>query len=183
MKYNLIGNVYGKLKVVELAPREMWKGRNQFWVCKCECGITKIIRGAHLTGGLTKSCGCLLKRTTNDHPLWTGYGEISKTFFSQIVIHAKERNIPCIVTIEQIWDLFIKQNRKCALSGIDLTFQPCGRSREGTASLDRIDSTKPYSIDNIQWVHKYINLMKWDLTTDEFKFFCKKVTEYENKAQ
>ena len=51
-----------------------------------------------------------------------------------------------------------------------------------TQSLDRIDSTKGYTIDNVQWVHKYINLMKHQLTQQQFIDFCKKVVEHTNDS-
>lgn len=48
---------------------------------------------------------------------------------------------------------------------------------ETTASLDRIDSLKPYNIDNIQWVHKIVNFMKYNLSEDDFLFYCEKIVE------
>ena len=29
------------------------------WVCECECGVVKSVRGDHLKSGKTKSCGCI----------------------------------------------------------------------------------------------------------------------------
>lgn len=48
---------FERLKVIERAAND--KYGNSMWVCKCECGATKIVRGSHLTCGNTKSCGCL----------------------------------------------------------------------------------------------------------------------------
>jgi len=45
-----------------------------------------------------------------------------------------------------------------------------------TASLDRIDSTKNYTIDNIQWVHKDVNKMKMDFSQEYFIEMCRLVT-------
>lgn len=50
-----------------------------------------------------------------------------------------------------------------------------------TASLDRIDSLKGYTIDNVQWIHKHINYMKIDLTEQEFFHFIKQIYEYRLK--
>lgn len=44
-----------------------------------------------------------------------------------------------------------------------------------TASLDRIDNTKGYTEDNVQWVHKIINKMKSDLTQEDFIMWCKRI--------
>ncbi len=46
-----------------------------------------------------------------------------------------------------------------------------------TASLDRIDSTKGYTLDNIQWIHKDLNKMKMNFANDYFIKTCKLVAE------
>jgi len=80
------------------------------------------------------------------------------------------------ITIEDAWDLFLKQDKKCALTGLLLKIDI---KSNGTALLDRIDSSKGYTIDNIQWVHKDINFMKKNYSQDYFIEMCKKVVEYE----
>lgn len=177
MKYNLIGNQFGLLKVVDVSPRELWKGRTQYWVCQCECGKQKHIRTSHLVLGKTTSCGCQRLRKAKFHPNWTGYEDISGNFFYSLIAHAKQRNLSVEVTAPQIWELFCKQGKKCALSGIDISFQSDSRHRDGTASLDRIDSTKGYTIDNVWWVHKDINRMKWDLSIENFIEYCHLVAQ------
>jgi hypothetical protein len=47
-----------------------------------------------------------------------------------------------------------------------------------TASLDRIDSSKGYTIDNVQWVHKTVNLMKRELNQQDFIDICNKISYY-----
>lgn len=42
----------------------------------------------------------------------------------------------------------------------------------GVASLDRIDSSQGYIKGNVQWVHKDINKMKFDLSQDRFLELC-----------
>ncbi len=44
-----------------------------------------------------------------------------------------------------------------------------------TASLDRIDSSRGYTLDNIQWVHKDLNKMKTNYPNDYFIKMCKYV--------
>ena len=83
--------------------------------------------------------------------------------------------VPVEITAKEIWDLFLKQDRKCALSGLPLTIS--GRSHYNDASVDRIDSSKGYTIDNVQWVHKHINFMKRTYSQDYFIEMCKKVAE------
>ena len=59
---DLTGQVFGKLAVVSLVGRD--KCGNRTWLCKCECGTEKAVRGKNLTSGLTKSCGYLAGSNT-----------------------------------------------------------------------------------------------------------------------
>lgn len=52
---DLTGKKFGRLTVVEFA--ESKNGRT-YWLCECDCGNKKIVRGAHLKNGDTVSCGC-----------------------------------------------------------------------------------------------------------------------------
>lgn len=54
------GDRYGRLTVVEQVPKpEGVVNGSRYWLCKCDCGTEKAIRGISLTSGNTKSCGCL----------------------------------------------------------------------------------------------------------------------------
>jgi hypothetical protein len=54
---------------------------------------------------------------------------------------------------------------------LSLTFD----TKTNTVSVDRIDSKKNYTKDNIQIVHKIINQCKMDLNDNDFYKFCKYV--------
>ena len=56
MKLNLIGKTYGTIYIDSQAPTQYNK---TYWNCHCIiCGQQKIIQGARITSGKTKSCGC-----------------------------------------------------------------------------------------------------------------------------
>lgn len=80
------------------------------------------------------------------------------------------------MTIQDAWDLFLIQNRRCALSGALLEFPANGREK-GTASLDRIDSGKGYVPGNVQWVHKRVNIMKNVVEQEEFLKWCSRIAQ------
>ena len=70
------------------------------------------------------------------------------------------------LTIDQIIDLYYKQNGLCARTGIPMTWvkrkngknqNPC---KPTSLSIDRIDSSKHYTIDNVQLVIYLYNTMK-----------------------
>lgn len=55
---DLKGKKFGFLTVIEFAYRDK---KQTYWLCKCNCGNTKVIRGSHLKDGNTISCGCYTK--------------------------------------------------------------------------------------------------------------------------
>ena len=52
---NLEGQRFGRLTVIKRADN---RGKNTYWLCKCDCGRVKEICGKNLVHGLTHSCGC-----------------------------------------------------------------------------------------------------------------------------
>lgn len=169
-KLDIIGQKFDRLTVLDFV--EMKNQRSQ-WRCLCICGKEKIVTGRDLKRGGVKSCGCL---RIDNRSQWKGYEEISLRDYSLIGHCANKREIAFSVSIEEIWDIFIQQNRKCIYSGIELNF---GKRRKGkTASLDRIDSNFGYISGNVQWVHKTINIMKSVLSHEEFLNWIKLI--YEN---
>ena len=56
---NEIGNIYGKLTVIERVEND--KNGRAMWKCRCECGKEVIVMGKNLRSGNTKSCGCYKK--------------------------------------------------------------------------------------------------------------------------
>ena len=94
-------------------------------------------------------------------------------------ISAKKRNVSFFITYDYILDIFLKQNKKCALSGLPIKFWIKSKnSIDGTASLDRIDSTKGYVKDNVQWIHKDINYMKMDIEQQKFLEYCNIISQF-----
>jgi hypothetical protein len=175
---NLTGKQFGRLTVIGRASK---KSTQIYWDCKCECGNEKVVQGGHLRSGHTKSCGCSWYQHGNKHKSWKGYHEISSKFFKSIAYNASARKLNFEVTIEELWQLFLKQERKCALSGLPLQFEANNKRIVGNASLDRKDATQGYTLDNVQWVHTTINQMKWDMPQDQFLLFCKTITNYNER--
>lgn len=169
---DLTGIRSGMLLVKSLYSKGIENKDNQSrWLCICDCGNESIVRSGCLKG-YTKSCGCLLYKRKK-------YFDINLTYYKSIQKNALSRDIKFDVSIDYIWNLFLKQDRKCALSGLELSFRNKIFNKkniskiEQTASLDRIDSTKGYIEGNVQWVHKILNYMKLDLSDSDFIKWCK----------
>ena len=58
---NLIGKRFGRLLVISRDGSN--KHQKAIWLCKCDCGKTKTIKGNALQSGNTMSCGCIQKET------------------------------------------------------------------------------------------------------------------------
>lgn len=54
---DLSGRRFGRLRVLRFA--EIRNHHNARWLCKCACGVEKIVAGNALCSGATLSCGCL----------------------------------------------------------------------------------------------------------------------------
>lgn len=172
---DITGKRFGKLVVISV---DTLKKGQYYWKCKCDCGTEKIIQGGHLRSGHTTSCGCSWYKYGKDNATWKGHKEISMRFYKSIIYNAQSRKLDFNISIEYLWDLFIKQSRLCALSGLPLVFGANNGKVEGTASLDRINSSMGYIVGNVQWVHKTVNNMKWDMSQEYFLQLCKTISEY-----
>lgn len=61
---NLVGKKYGKLTVIQRNGTFVGANGTQYsqWLCKCDCGTMKTIRGHDLVRGTVTSCGCTISR-------------------------------------------------------------------------------------------------------------------------
>lgn len=145
-----------------------------FYECSCACGTFRVISGQRLRNGLTTSCGCkrgeLISKASRNHE------HISGHLWTSILINARKRKIPVQVTIHECWELFVQQGHKCAISGVSLMMN-------STASLDRKDISKGYVIDNIQWVHKVVNVMKMAMSDTELVEWCRTIVAHTDSTR
>lgn len=185
-----VGEKYGQLTILKNWSQkfENRKSKERVCECKCDCGEIVIVRGTYIRNGHKRSCGCLQKLNNHNHHAWKGHGEISMSEWNGIKGSSKrrKRHIPFCLTIEEAWDLFLKQERKCSLSGVEISFSERNKkygAETNTASLDRIDSSKGYTIDNVQWVHKVVNIMKMSLSQDEFIQWCHTIAANKEQAK
>lgn len=62
----LVGKKFGNLTVLERAENN--KNGNTQWLCKCDCGGTKVCLGYDLTHGRTTTCGCSMNLVGKPSP-------------------------------------------------------------------------------------------------------------------
>lgn len=78
---------------------------------------------------------------------------------------ADNRSLEWDLSFEDFSSLF---KGKCSLTGWDIDV----KHPKITASLDRIDSTKGYKKDNVQWVHTMVNMCKNKYDEKKFIEMC-----------
>lgn len=77
--------------------------------------------------------------------------------------------------LQELWN---KQEGKCALSGIAMTFLRYTGRISTNVSVDRIDSQYDYRKNNIQLVCMAVNQMKNDLIFNDFLYFCENIVKH-----
>jgi hypothetical protein len=174
----LEGKSIGKWKVGKKVRKPRGRTSQVYYECTCECGLKSSVYANSLVSGHSRGCRKCATPATHASPHWKGCGDLSGTHWHKIVLEARKRALPVSITIAQAWRLFVEQEGKCALTGMRLRMR--GRNSEeqrerGTASLDRIDSTKGYVPGNVQWVHKDVNLMKNEFAEEYLLRMCRLV--------
>lgn len=110
------------------------------------------------------------KFTNPDDILLSGLKEFSR----RVRRRKKFAEELCVDELLKIWK---KQNGKCVLTKVDLVLPNDSKYKTITnnykASIDRIDSSKPYTIDNIQFLSATMNYLKADMDENNVNEFIK----------
>lgn len=107
------------------------------------------------------------------------HGEIRKNHYKNIAYSARHRSLDFQITPQYVWRLFLAQDRKCALSGVELVMDSMKTNdKRRTASLDRIDSSVGYIEGNVQWVHKSVNLQKGSMSDKDLINWCHLISQH-----
>lgn len=174
MKYKVGDEFANHKRLVEYVGSHP-KWRTSLWMWECtSCGK---ISGPSLTNSITRldrGPRCCFMPRGQEAGTYKGYEELTGVFLGSCEYNAKKRGYEWSVTPEYLWDIWEKQNRKCAYTGMEL-------SHGVDASLDRIDNSIGYVEGNIQWIHRDINRMKSDFDESYFIEMCKKVNEFQRQ--
>ena len=184
---DLTGRIFGRWTAIKKV--ESNKHKRVQWLCKCSCelGTIKIMASCNLLNGSSKSCGCYkLEKAHKIH--YKGTKDISGRYFTSLKVGAESRNIIFNIIIDEIQELLEKQEYTSNLSGVKIcgsinTTKRCSTYKEQTASLDRINPTKGYTIDNVQWIHKDENFAKQSMNNDEFIQMCTNIANHNKKSR
>lgn len=178
---DVTGKIFGGYRVIGLSGYKYDSDghkNHKLWTVTCiHCGKEFESQAQHIVNSKygCKTCkNDLMSAKNSVH--WKG-GEYVPAYFVSKIKSAtvrRSRTLTFDLSFEYLDNLWISQQGRCAYTNEQLWF---GRSKlSGNASLDRIDSAFGYIEENVQFVHKDVNIMKWDLSNDRFLEICKKIT-------
>lgn len=167
IRINEVGNTYGRLTVIESAGSD--KNHRAQFLCKCTCGKTTVVRGVDLRTGNTKSCGCMVNDVIS---LPEGEAAFRKLF--RDYKHGADRREYSFELSRNYFRKLTKRN--CFYCGTKPSqVQEATNGKYIYNGVDRIDSMKGYSRDNVVTCCKDCNRMKGDMDADKFLALVKKI--------
>ena len=114
---DMVGKKFGKLTVIEMSDKQ---GIYYRYLCKCECGNTKVLRGASLRNGLTKSCGCIRSENMSNKNYKHGQSHTSayKCAWSRVMHMKRKFRLPKWADVEAIRQFYMNKPQGCEVDHI-----------------------------------------------------------------
>ena len=148
-----------------MTARDERDKNKQRLTCSCCGSVFKYTAHNKRTENFCSSCYPLYRR--------------AYSMLIQVKARSKKLNLPFNLTT----DFIVNELKKgfCPKTGIEFTIDNNGKGwgnrKVSTPSVDKIDPSKGYTIDNVQIVCWWYNLAKATFTDQEVIELCKKVTQ------
>jgi hypothetical protein len=165
--HNLVGKRFGKLVVLAYSGAAS-RGRTK-WECKCDCGNIKIIMADSLSGNKTVSCGCY-RKYHRMNPIGVATFNL---IFGRYRKDAEDRGYEFSLSEDEFKHLIFSNCAYCGKPPSNLQKNKRNTGDIIYNGIDRVDSSKGYTLDNVVACCKICNRSKRDYTVQEFKDWLK----------
>lgn len=184
------GDKHGRLTVISHSGKDH---RNKhLWLCLCECGNEKVVVGDNLSSGKSNSCGCLktefLARRGNQYGLYEDREvALLKVQYSHLKRRNKLKGFSDVISLDEFCTI---SKSPCKYCGLEYSKEIEDRVNESKKQkrlsdhvlkcngIDRVDSSKGYTVENSVACCKYCNTAKNTMTESEFYAWIKRVYEF-----
>lgn len=166
IKKDMIGRRFTNLLILDFA---YMKQGNSHWKCICNCGKEIIVARHSLISGNTTSCGCMRVYRNKK-------GEIGlKRLFAQYRDQARKKDRKFEIDINIFKELTSSNCTYCGSPPVSIITIRNNKNKiiQKYSSykyngLDRIDSSKGYSLENVTTCCKWCNIAKRDRSVEDF---------------
>jgi hypothetical protein len=118
----LVGRRFSSL-VVKADSGTKNKIGERLWVAVCDCGQRVPVTAYGLRSGRDTHCGCGGKPEEQQREQKQDVGGLTAKRWAKIVVGAKRRNEPLPIDQKTAWELFLKQGRRCAVTGREISIE------------------------------------------------------------
>jgi hypothetical protein len=161
---DITGKQFGKLTVIRYEGT--LNGRDM-WLCKCDCGSEKVIRGSHLREGRITSCKIRLKLDKGEAAL--------KGVYRLYMRKAKERGYSFKINLDDFRKLTKERCYYCGIEPLQKAKHPKYNGNYIYNGIDRIDNSKGYILRNVVSCCKDCNRAKSNMSHDNFISWIKRI--------
>ena len=167
------GEKFNRLTILKfLHSDKRWR---KWYRVRCDCGKEKTIMGSAMVSGNTKSCGCLAKEIKQSKRISKNHSDITAIILGY-KRHAERRGFKWLLSRTFVEKL-IKKN--CFYCGSNPSNLKKTKNSIGNgllySGIDRIDSNKDYTEDNIVACCRVCNDAKSNMSIKEFKKWAIKI--------